>query len=500
MKIILDQKTVDRVTLNNIPSAGPDGKPTSWAPAPEGVRSVLLVDSHRNAPRGFGLRVQKTTKSYFAEKKVDYKTIRFVLGDASLISLERARELARNKISEAKEHGESPNKIQKRVSAAEITLKEAWDRYLDSLYKRPQPPKPLTFDDIKKCRARLAKERPSWEGRKVKTITGQEVIDLFHDIAKVHRTTAEQVGRWASAAIRHAINREMHDAQTRGTPPLLTYDPFTILGQKGEKLYRTRAQMEEDYEKRGVRNPMDGESLGKFITACWAYRRDNPLAADFLLITLLLGARRGESCKFVWRDRVDAIEASESSYIDMKARVAHFHDPKNRISFDQPIGSCAMEILRRRKEETASKWVFPARDSRAKVGHYKDPQTALKTVKTIAGLNEVALRPHDLRRTLGRVAESMNLSERAIKNLLGHSTTDSTARYTMPDWKTRLERMERVETKILSTAPSVYNDLKPMNRRQLDEKAPPLLLPRTKKPRKSHSKQAMAIEAEIQRA
>jgi HEPN domain-containing protein len=495
MKIILDQKSVYQACLENIPAAGPDGKPASWSPAPAGTRSILLIDGHRDAPRGFGLRVQKSTKTYFAEKKVNGKNIRFKLGDAKGIKLEDARQLAHEKLKEVVEHGESPNKIRKARLAAEITLKDAWDDYISSLNDRRQKPKPLTFDNIEKARTRLAKERPSWEGRKIRTLTGQEVIDAFNAIAKTHRTTAEQVGRWASAAIRHAITLEVHDAQTRGVPPSLTYDPFSILGKKnGFSLYRTRAQMEEDYTARGVRNPMDGDSLGKFIRACWAYRRQNPLGADFLLITLLLGARRGESCKFVWRDRVDSVDASTSSYIDMVKRVAHFHDPKNRISFDQPIGPCAMEILRRRQEETVSKWVFPARDSRAIGGYYKDPQTALKTVKSIAGLDDITLRTHDLRRTLGRVAESLNFSERAIKNLLGHSTTDATSRYTNPEWKTRVERMERVEYKVLSSAPDVYNDLKPTSKRPMDVKTLPPMLPMDRKSRKSRSKEASAIE------
>lgn len=122
-----------------------------------------------------------------------------------------------------------------------------------------------------------------------------------------------------------------------------------------------------------------------------------------------------------------------------------------------------MEILKRRQEETVSKWVFPARDSRAVVGHYKDPQQALRKVKTLAGLTTTTLPPRDLRRTAGRVAESLNLSERAVENILGHSTTDATSRYTDPEWKTRMERMERLETRILSSAPAVYNALRPLN-------------------------------------
>ncbi len=495
MKIVLDQKIVYKATLNDIPIAGADGKVTGWAPAPSGTRSVLLIDSHRDAPRGFGLRVQKSTKTYFAEKKVNGKNIRFKLADAKAVKLEEARDLAHKKIIEAIEHGESPNKIKKARLAAEITLKDAWDDYIDAMSNRTKKmPKPHTLDNINKARERLSRERPDWESRKIRTLTGKEVLDVFDEVAKKHRTTAEQMGRWASAAIRHVITMELHDAQTRGTPPTLTYDPFSILGKQGFSRYRSRAEMEEDYTSRGVRNPMDGVTLGKFIRACWAYRRDNPLGSDFILITLLLGARAGESCKFVWRDRVDAVEAATLSYIDMTKRVAHFHDPKNRISFDQPLGPCVMEILRRRQEETVSKWVFPARDVRSVAGYYSDPTRSLRTIKKIAGLDDVTIRPHDLRRTLGRVAESMNFSERAIKNLLGHSTTDTTSRYTNPEWKTRVERMERVEYKVLSSAPDVYNDLKPLNKRPMEVTAPPLLLPRTKKPRKSKSKQAIAVE------
>jgi hypothetical protein len=441
------------------------------------------------------MRVGKTGKAYYAERKVSGKTIRFGLGDAKLMTLEEARELARKQIALAIENRESPNKTRKVRDAAEVTLGQAWDRYLAALQSRPQKPKQNSIDSIEKCRARLKRARPEWEKRRVKTLTGQEVVDVFNEVAAEHRTTAEQIGRWASSAVRHCIRMESHDAQSAGRTPTLTYDPFGILGRDGLALYRTRSQMEEDYEARGIRNPMTSEALGKFIEACWAYRRNNQVASDFLLLTLLWGARRGESCKFVWRDRIDSTEALKMNWIDLQKKVAHFHDPKNRISFDQPIASCAMEILKLRKEETVSKWVFPADSPRAADGHYKDPQHALKTIKTLAGLGEQTLRPHDLRRTAGRVAESMNFSETAIKNILGHATTNVTSRYTDPEWKTRLERMEKLEARMLSTAPSVYNILRPLSRQPLGETVPAILIPRTKKPRKSRAKEALAVEA-----
>jgi hypothetical protein len=106
MKLILDQKTVNILTLKNIPSPGPDNKPAAWGPAPEGVRQVLVVDAHREAPLGFGVRVGKTGRGYYAEKKIRGRTIRFALGDAKTITLEAARDLARKKIAERNYSGQ----------------------------------------------------------------------------------------------------------------------------------------------------------------------------------------------------------------------------------------------------------------------------------------------------------------------------------------------------------------------------------------------------------
>ena len=78
-----------------------------------------------------------------------------------------------------------------------------------------------------------------------------------------------------------------------------------------------------------------------------------------------------------------------------------------------------------------------------------------------AGIEKVT--PHDLRRTFGRVAESLNLSESIVKRLLNHGTSAVTARYTEAEWKRLAEHMERIEQTILSKAPRVFNALRSLH-------------------------------------
>jgi hypothetical protein len=63
---------------------------------------------------------------------------------------------------------------------------------------------------------------------------------------------------------------------------------------------------------------MSSDVIGKFVEAAYAYRQINCRGGDFLLLTLLWGARKGESCKMAWRDRIDAAEAAKSSFVDLR--------------------------------------------------------------------------------------------------------------------------------------------------------------------------------------
>lgn len=459
-------------------------KNPDWTPP----ANYLIYDAHREAPVGFAMRVGKKASVFLVEKLVAGKKMKIHVGLAKgrkgaekPLPLKTARERAFELIGVAKKHGANPKKVADKVEASELTFGQVWDSYLKHLRDRAEPVKHNSVLSLNKAREKFK----DWEDRKVRLITAAEVIERFdlHAITRGHRTAAEAMGRWATAAVNHAIEDEVHDAHAEGREPSLTYNPFTILITK--KKYRTGKQLEREYAKKGIRNPLKfSESVGPFVQAAWEYRLENPVAADFLLLDLVWGLRGDECRTFKWRDQITDAEAVTERWVDMKNAVARVNDAKNRGDHEFPIGPCAMELLKLRREGQVEGaiWVFPGRfegvgDEKVGAGHYADPSVAMKTVKERAGVK--VLRGHDLRRTFGAACEKLGFTDRQVKRMLGHGVAsgETLGRYTEPEWRDTAARMAKVEELILKSAPDVYNALRPRNRSAIDGGAEPVIAP-----------------------
>ncbi|MBK9572931.1 MAG: tyrosine-type recombinase/integrase [Rhodoferax sp.] len=170
-----------------------------------------------------------------------------------------------------------------------------------------------------------------------------------------------------------------------------------------------------------------------------------------MLLDLLWGLR-GDECRSVkWRDQISEAEAERDRWIDMKERVVRINDAKNRSDHEFPIGPCAYELLKLRRESQleGEVWVFPAMSPNSLKGYYSDPTVAMQTVRDKAGIKVV--RGHDLRRTFGAACEKLGLTDRQIKRMLGHGVAggETLGRYTTPEWEDIADRMKKVEEEIL---------------------------------------------------
>jgi integrase len=472
MKIPLNQDVVLRMSITSRPilKVNKSGKASIVFESFAGSE-YIIYDSSQNSPRGFGVRVGKTSKRYIVQRKIGDKITKWVVAGVGEMNLDPAREKARLGIQESKRHGETPTKLDKKKAADEITLGECFDSYAESLQHRSPPAKTNSFKSLNAARNKFS----DWENKRVKAISAQMVLARFDEVAELARTAAENAGRWAMAAVAKAIELETHNAASTNRDPILTYNPFTIL--KTEKRFRSRATLEQEYKRNGIRNPMDPkENLGKWIQAVWRKKLTNPTGADFLILTLLWGMRRGESCCIRWHHRITDAEAQSCSFVDLKNKRLFIFDPKNRLDHELPLGPCAMELLTRREELSREfephkgQWVFPARSPASTLGHYSDPQTLLRYVREEAGID--VLRPHDLRRTFGRVTEELGFSPTTIKRLLNHSTlADSTSRYTDPAWTSLQDKMMRIEEVVLGSCPDVYNALRPIGTMKMESLA-----------------------------
>ena len=473
MKLELTTDLVPKMTLDAFPEPGVPFK--QWKPA--SGPNYLVYDTSRKAPTGFAVRVGKKASVYLVEKLVAGKNMKIHVGlargrkgDEQVIDLDTARDHARELIATAKKHGANPKTIGARIEASELTLGQVWEQYIADLTGRSKPIKPNSLESLKKGRDKLK----DWEDRRVRLITGQEILDRFdlHAVERGHRTAAEALGRWATSAVANAIENEVHNAHAEGRAPSLAYNPFTIL--KTKRKYRDRNQLERDYKAKGVRNPLSfATAVGPFVQAAWAYRASNPLAAEFILLDLLWGLR-GDECRSVkWRDQITEAEAVTARWVDMDAGVARINDAKNRGDHEFPIGPCARELLklRRASQSEGEPWVFPARSPSSMKGHYSDATIAVRTVRDMAGIKVV--RGHDLRRTFGAACERLGLNDRQIKRMLGHGVAggETLGRYTSPEWQDLAHRMAKVEEEILKAAPAVYNALRPRGAQRMPDSA-----------------------------
>lgn len=355
---------------------------------------------------------------------------------------------------------------------------------------------------------------------------------------------AEHTFTDAYRGVKHVVLKEVEEASISGRQPLLAFNPFSIIFSK--KLVRSARELRKHYERAAVRNPLDDDTLPRVMKAILARRDEqgghNAGAADYLMVTLLWGTRRNEAVELRWFDRCTKGELSQrevswvwlgepdavNPYTGRTGPQVFMSDTKSGESRFLPVCYFAQRILRRRldtrmdeegpKKELAaarqlmeaarksgaskavvaglqeamekaehevlrSKYVFPARSSRSKTGHYSDSKSILANVRRDAGLTDVrndvdqGLTPHDLRRTLGRYA-SLHLGvSRVVSQMLHHhvsqpgdrSMAEVSKLYTDQEWKRLREAFTEVEELMIARSPRVWNRLKGADKPRLDE-------------------------------
>jgi integrase len=135
---------------------------------------------------------------------------------------------------------------------------------------------------------------------------------------------------------------------------------------------------------------------------------------DFLTLALASGARKSN---------VQAMRWSDISF-----ERANWHIPitKNGEGYDVTLMPAALQVLRRRREETPDDidFVFP---SHGKSGHLIDLKKQWDKFRKRAGIPDVRI--HDLRRTKGSYMAIGGVSLQQIGAVLGHRSLESTEIY-----------------------------------------------------------------------
>ncbi|MHB1036053.1 MAG: tyrosine-type recombinase/integrase [Pirellulales bacterium] len=324
------------------------------------------------------LRVTPTGSMTFCVfRRVAGRPTRVCLGGYPALTIEQARKLAAQVSGEVAQ-GVAPT-ITKRRTRGVMTVGELFDLYLE---QHAKPHKKSWAEDERQFNRYLT----GWKNRKITTIRRADVQSL-------HTHIGTKCGIYAANRLRSLLHTMFTLAADHG------FDgPNPAHGVK-----KFREHSRERF--------LVADELRRFFGALQTETSET--IRDYLLLSLLTGARRGNMLTMAWAE------------IDFARAVWNIPDTKSGDPLSLPLSPEAITVLARRRETTAGQpWVFPGV---GKSGHLQDVTTIWKRVLQRAELEDVRL--HDLRRTLASWQALTGASLPVIGRSLGHKAPATTAIY-----------------------------------------------------------------------
>ena len=460
-------------------------------------KQYIVHDAGANVAPGFGMYVGARRKTFVLQTRVGPRVTKVVLGDYPRLNVNTGDALtdARLIASDtrfAMKRGEDIQQLrtEERVIVA-TTLGDVLRNYLHQ-YLRGKNPRP---NSIKAIEAAIRRLQP-WLGKSLRSIGSATVDDIWQLIAvdQAHRTAAEQTLMWCRAAFNVHIERQQADRNRASFDSELLVNPFNIARRK----MRTRSELEAQYDDNKVRNPVANtpERLGVWLDALWAKRSQNRDAVDYMVLTLLLGARRSETAQLVWRDRLLAAGLKE---VDCSVLTLPDSDGLGQVTFrgtksgsthSVPLGRFATWLMRLRHGDYHDQlYVFPSssKNPATKSPHYNSPREFVDSMRTTLekhsllaawGTYSMAYTAkgqepplpfeqfaltfppqwkftmHDLRRTFCTVAVNIEgMPYAVVQQLMNHSQMGNiTARYGKPNQEALRKHMQELENELLRHA------------------------------------------------
>lgn len=363
---------------------------------------------------GFGLRVGKSKKVFFAEAKLDGKTIRKSIARHNVISVDDARAQAKKILAEVA-NGKNPfDEIKARRSNI-ITVKEVLEDYISTRVNL----KPSTIQDYRQTFKTYIGD---WQNKPLKEITKDMIEIRFRQIGENSPAQANKVMRNFRAVYNYAMVK-YEDSQ-------------------GESIFRSNPVKRISQLRMWYRVNRRNTLIKHYDLAPW-YQAVNSLTndhvapnretvRDFLLFVLLTGLRRREAAALTW------------NRVDFKDKTFTVIETKNHTDHTLPLTDYLFDLLAVRKSKAVNQYVFP---NEFGTGMLNDPKKQIKKVVDDSG---VSFTTHDLRRSFITIAESLDISAYSLKRLLNHKmTNDVTAGYIITDVERLRAPMQKITDYIL---------------------------------------------------
>jgi len=350
------------------------------APAP-GKRATY----HDSKTTGLQIRVTSAGVKTFClyRRTKGGQPERVTLGRYPEMSIERAR-IASANLNAAIENGGSPASSQ-RAKRQEMTLDDLYEAYMErqaAFNRRPDKPKA----NYRLYLSHLGK-------RKLSSIKHEEV-DRLHK--KIGTDRGKVTANTALKLLQVMFNKAINEWRIwSGENPAHGIKKFT-----------------EHSRDRFLQS----DELPRFFQA--VAEEPSPVIRDYILLSLLTGARKANVLSMRWRD------------VSLERGEWRIPLTKNGTPQTVTLSVEAIEILTERLKSAAreAEFVFPGA---GKSGHLADPKKGWTRVLASAGLRD--LRIHDLRRTLGSWQAKQGASLSIIGKSLNHKNPQTTAIYARLD-------------------------------------------------------------------
>ena len=460
-------------------------------------KQYIVYDAGANVVPGLGMYVGARRKTFVLQTRVGARVTKVVLGDYPRLNVNTVdaltdARLVASDVRFAMKRGEDIQQLrtEERVIVA-TTLGDVLRNYLHQ-YRHGKDPRQ---NSIKAIEAAIRRLQP-WLDKSLRSIGSTTVDDIWQLIAveQGHRTAAEQTLMWCRAAFNVHIERQQADRNRASFDGELLVNPFNIARRK----MRTRSELEAQYDDNNVRNPVENtpERLGVWLDALWDKRSRNRDAVDYMMLTLLLGARRSETAQLVWRDRLLAEGLKEADYSvltlpdgDGVGQVT-FRGTKSGAMHSMPLGRFATWLMRQRQQDYPDHlFVFPSssKNPATTSPHYNSPREFVASLRTTLERQslqkawdayatafkakgqqppmtlEQFAQPyppqwkftmHDLRRTFCTVAvNTEGMPYAVVQQLMNHSQMGNvTARYGKPTKEALRKHMQELENELLRYA------------------------------------------------
>ena len=329
--------------------------------------------------KGFGIRVYPNGgKRYVAQAFRRGKTVRVQIGRYEALPFEKAKARARQAIADM-DDGKNPNK-EKQTERLAPTVAQLAERFLEEYV--PIHCKPRTQVEYRHAVNRYI--LPALGSIKLAALARDDVAALHHEM----RDTPYQANRTLGV-----ISKMMNQAEAWGLRP-----------DRSNPCYHVRK-----YKERKRERFLSPDELARLGGALDEEEADAPSAVTAFRLLLYTGARLSEIQTLKWE------------YV--RGNRIHLPDSKTGAK-TIPLNGPALEVLAGAKRVEGNPYVIVGAGEGM---HLTDLQKPWRRVRNTAGLDDVRI--HDLRHTFASEAVMGGESLPMVGKILGHTQTQTTARY-----------------------------------------------------------------------